>query len=160
MAFDSKAFLRTKFERRTGEVPIEALKEFFEKGERPVWKVQSLTGQELGAANAAAERSQNLSAIVEAVQGRYKDKVKAFKGMLGLTDDMPVDVAKRIEMILVGSVEPDLQNEGGLDLALKILEAFPIEFYLITNEITKLTGQGHIVGKPRPSGKKKTSNTV
>jgi hypothetical protein len=160
MAFDSKAFLRTKFERRTGEVPVESLKEFFDEGERPVWKVQSMTGQELGVANAAAERSQNLLAIVEAVQGRYKDKVNAFKSILGLADDMPADVAKRIEMILVGSVEPNLQNEGGLDLALKILETFPIEFYLITNEITKLTGQGHVVGKPKPSGKKRTSNTA
>jgi hypothetical protein len=56
------------------------LKEFFEEGAEPLWRVRNLTGHELGRVNEAAERNKNVSAILEAlVSANAKEKVEAVK---------------------------------------------------------------------------------
>jgi len=149
MSFDAKKFLKTKFEHRTEEVPVPDLQMFFPEGAKAVWKVRGLTGQELGRAIEAAERNKSIQAIIEGITSTSgKDKVEAVKDMLGLGRDTPQDIAKRIENLILGSVEPVCT----LDLAIRLCEVFPVEFYLLTNKILQLTGQGQMPGKPRPSG--------
>ena len=174
MPFATKKFLKTKFTPRTEDVPVPDMKEFFEdddgekqppsspfiKGESkpPVWKVRGLTGQELGRAAEASEKNKNMSAIIEALSGQAsKEKAEALKNMLGVGSAMvPADIAKRIEHLVIGSVDPVCTP----DLAVRICEVFPVEFYQITNKIMQLTGQGQMPGKQPPSGETEKSELV
>jgi len=150
MPFDPKKFTKTKFEPRTESVPVPDLKEFFDKKEKPVWKVRGLTGTELGRANESAERNKNIAAVIEGLlAASARKKTDSMRKLLGIDDSTPPDIAKRIDMLVAGSIEPVCD----LDLALKLCEAFPVEFFQITTKILELTGKGHMPGKPRPSGK-------
>ena len=148
MAFKKQDFISALYEQRFSEVPVPDLQPFFEDDDKPVWKVRGLTGQELGRANDAADRNKKISSVVEGVLSDNPKKIaKAVRQVID--PDTPQDIAKRLEHIITGSVDP----ECDLTLALKICECFPIEFFAITNEILKLTGQGQLPGKPKPSGK-------
>lgn len=154
--FDSKKFLKTKWAPRMEDVPVPDLSEFFDEGVTPVWKIRGLTGQELGRANEAADRSKSILAAVEAIAGGGdKERAQAVAELLGVAKDTPQDVAKRIQLLVMGSVEPACNPE----LAVRLCEAFPVEFYQITTAIMKLTGQGQMPGKARPSGETQGSAT-
>jgi hypothetical protein len=149
MSFSTKKFLKTKFTPRQEQVPVPDLKEFFTEGEKPVWTVRGLTGQELGRANEAVEKNKNVAAILEGlVSAETKEKAQAIKDLLGVGGGVTQDIAKRLELLVTGSVDPPCTQ----DLAVRICEVFPIEFFQITNAITKLTGQGQMPGKQPPSG--------
>jgi hypothetical protein len=157
MGFDSKKFLKTKFRHREEEIRVPGLSEFFPDGD-PVWKVRGLTGQELGRANEAADRSKIAVALVEAlVKGGDDEKKKAAKDLLGVGTGAPEDVAKRMQYLMAGSVDPPCDHE----LAVRLCEAFPIEFLELTTAILRLTGQGQdFEKKSTPSGEIPTSETV
>jgi hypothetical protein len=147
--FDSKRFLKTKFAPRTEEVPVPDMRDFFTEGQDPVWKVRGLTGQELGRANEATDRNKTIAAILEGLAGdAAKEKADAVKELIGVGGTTPADVAKRLEHLVIGSVEPKCT----LDLAVRVCEVFPIEFFIITNKIMELTGKGQLPGKQPPSG--------
>lgn len=149
MPFDSKKFLKTKFTARTEEVPVPDLAAFFPDGAKAVWKVRGLTGQELGRANEAAARNKNVAAILEGIaSGVAKEQTEAVKELLGVGGSTPEDVAKRLEHLAIGSVDPKCTP----DLAIRLCETFPVEFFQITNRIVQLTGQGQMPGKQPPSG--------
>ena len=155
MGFNTEEFLTAKFEPRTDDVPVgdSALQGFFDKDEKPVWKVRGLDGKEYGRAEVAAEANKNIEALVDALFGKSdKKKAEAIKKMM-IGGDTPQDIAKRIAMLKIGSVDPEVNDE----LALKVCTVAPIEFLIITNKIIKLTGAGHVPGKPPPSGKTKES---
>jgi hypothetical protein len=150
MPFDSKRFLKTQFIPREDTVPVPDMKVFFPEGEEPVWKVRGLNGVEMARANEAADRNRNISVILEGLISRSKqEKIDSVKQLIGIDEKVPNDIAKRVELFILGSVEPKADTE----LALKVCTAFPIEFFEITNRITILTGRGHVPGKPKPSGK-------
>lgn len=152
MAFKIQDFKSAPFEYRVDEVQVPELKPFFENGDDLVWKVRGLTGQELGKANEAADRNRKISSVVEGVLSRSAKKMaQAVKHVVD--PDTPQDIAKRLEHMITGSVEP----ECDLELARKICERYPIEFYSITNKILELTGQGQLPGKPKPSTKTQKS---
>lgn len=168
MQFDTKKFKSAKFIPREEDVPVPDMAEFFSEASGtespglavsaspPVWRVRGLTGVELGRARAAAERNRNIANVMEALAGGVdKEKVKALREMIGLADKVPDDVATRLELLVIGSVAP----VADMDLALQVCKAFPIEFYQLTNEINRLTGMGHTVGKSKPSGETRTSKT-
>lgn len=149
MTFDAKKFLKTKFVPRIDEVPVPDLKDFFPEGASAVWKVRGLTGQEIGRASEAAERNKSIQAIIEGITSTSdREKVDAVKNLIGMGKDTPVDVAKRIEHLMIASVDPVCT----LDLAVRMCEVYPVEFYQITNKISLLTGLGQVPGKPQPSG--------
>jgi len=147
--FDLKKFRNAKFEARFEDVPVPDLKEFFGEGaEAPAWRVRGLTGHELGKVNEAAERNRNVSAILEALlSNSADDKAEAVKKLVGLDDAVPHDIARRLEMLSLGSVDPEMD----LELAVKLCTHFPIEFFALTNAITKLTGQGAEIKKKQNS---------
>ena len=153
MSFDSKKFMKTKFTPRTGDVPVPDMKEFFPEGAEATWKVRGLTGQELGRANDAADRNKNIGAILEGLAGAAaKEKAESLKQLLGI-GVVPQDIAKRLEHMVVASVDPVCT----LDLAVRVCEVFPIEFFQITNKIIELTRPGQLPGKQQPSGETEKS---
>lgn len=154
MAFDVNKFLQTSFKHRTEAVSVPDMKEFFEEGSKPEWIVRSLTGQEIGRCAEAATKRESVNMLISGLMSTMtKEAVEAAKDLIGIGTDTPQDIAKRIEHLVIGSVDPACP----LDLAVKICETFPIEFYQITNKIMELSGKGQVPGKSTPSGRTQKS---
>ena len=145
MSFDLKGFRNSQFGDRTESVPVPDLKEWFDEDDEPAIVVRGLTAEELARTNEAAERNKNINSVVEALSGRRQDKVEAMREMLGVTDSVPNDLAKRLEQFAYGTVDPDMDHE----LAIKFAENYPVEFYQLTNKIMELTGQGRQIVKKK-----------
>lgn len=153
MRFDQKAFSKQAFTPRTEAVEVKALAQWFTDlpdGESPTWTVRGLTADELGRADEAAERQRNLADALEAFAGAVgPEKVVATQELLGVKrGGIPAETAKRQEMLVLGSVDPEIT----LDVARKLGKTFPVEFRLLTNKIVILSGQGSVPGKSPPSG--------
>jgi hypothetical protein len=149
MPFDVKKFQKTEYVPRTRAVPLPDLQDFFGKAEEPVWIVRNLTGHELGMVNEASAKNRDIAAVLDGIVSVIaKDKVDAIKASLGLNDSVPNDIARRLEMLTLASVDPAIDH----DVAVKLCENFPAEFFALTNAITELTGQGaDVKKKPEPS---------
>ncbi len=143
MTFNLDKFERAKFAPRTERVPVEALASFFADGAPAEWEVRGLSASELNNAMEAGKRQHSIETVVKAM-ANGGDQVEAVRKALGLTKDTPGEVAKRLEMLVSGSVNPTIK----LTAAVKLAECFPIEFLQLTNKITELTGKGAELVKP------------
>lgn len=143
MGFDAERFERTKLEPRRKVVEVDVLASFFAEGEKPEWTVRGLSAAELHQANEASRRQSSFENIVKAMTSSA-DQVATIRKALGLSKDTPGEIAKRLEMLVMGSVAPVIT----LPIAVKLAESFPVEFMVLTNDITVLTGQGAEMGKP------------
>lgn len=146
MSFDTKAFMHTTFAPRTARVDVPGLADWFADAS-PVWVVRGQTANEVALANAASEKHKAVDSIVKAIADSA-DKVNAIRQAIGVSTDTPADIVKRLEQLVQCSVEPVIT----LDVAVKLAEVRPVEFYILTNEIVKLTGLGMDVKKPKASG--------
>jgi hypothetical protein len=157
MAFNQNKFRSAKYVPRIAELKIEPLREFFDEGEEPIFKVRGLSASELAKSNEASDNSEKLKAVIEALTTNNKEKQKtAFRDIFGLGDDTPGEIMKRVRMLLYAAVEPEL-DEG---VVVMLAERHPIEFYQLTNKITELTGQGGMIeGKSPPSGANQESES-
>lgn len=144
MAFNADKFERAEFLPRTVRVPVPSLAPFFEEGELPEWVVRGLEATELHRALEAGKRQNSVEAIVKAITASG-DQAGAVRKVLGLTKDTPGEIAKRLEMLVIGSVTPEIT----LPVAVKFARTFPIEFLELTNQITDLTGKGAELVKPK-----------
>lgn len=152
MAFDKNAFMRDKFKPRTGDVPVPELSSYFPDQKDAVWKVRGVSGVEMAECFEAAEKNKKIGAVIDGIaSGQSKKTTDAIKEMVGASNNTPQDIAKRIAFLVIGSVSPKVDQE----LAKKLCQTFPIEFYQITTKIIALTGMGHEPGKPKCSGKAK-----
>ena len=155
MPFDLDRYLSTDFRPRMDDVPVPTLKDFF--GDAPaVWKVRGLTANESARAREAQEKRSKLSALADAMlAGSHRERVDAIKESLGLGDDVHADVARRMEILVAGSVDPPCS----LDLAVRVAQNHAEVFYSLTNQIIVLTGQGaeDASKKPVPSGEAQKS---
>jgi len=147
MAFNSTKFMKQEFQPRTEAVEVPALSAWFDKSDdgEPVscaWKVRGLTASELAKIFEASNKAKNFDSIVQAIASS-KAKIDELKEVLGIGNDVPADVMKRLEQLTLGSVEPEIDTS----VAVKLAEKFPIEFYMLTNKITVLTGLGMDVKK-------------
>lgn len=152
MPFQADKFDRAKFEARRKKVAVEALAEFFDDGEAPEWEVRGLTSNELHKALEAGKRQSSVESIVKAI-ATTADQATAVRRAIGLTTDTPGEMAKRLEMLVLGSVAPVVE----LPTAVKLAEAFPIEFLTLTNEISELTGKGFDLVKPEAASQPTTA---
>lgn len=143
MPFDTDRFEHAKFTPRTRVLLVETLAPFFDAGEKPEWTVRGLTANELHRALEAGKRQSSVEAIVAALATKA-NQAEAIRKAIGLTADTPGEMAKRLEMLVLGTVAPTIQ----LNHAVKLAEALPIEFLTLTNAITELTGQGADLVKP------------
>jgi hypothetical protein len=144
MGFDAEKFLNTKMQPRTADVPVPGLVSWFGEGEKPVWKVRGISGQELGQAKQAVESRKDIAALVAGiVGGQSAEKAAAAKKIMNIDDTVPSNVALNIHLVKLGSVEPAADE----DLAVKLCTCCPVEFQQIAKKILELTGQGHEPGK-------------
>ena len=143
MPFSADKFDRAEFVARVARVPVPALAPFFDDGEEPVFEVRGLSANELHRAIDAAKRQHSIESVVKALAASG-DQAQAVRKALGLTADTPGEIAKRLEMLVSGSVVPKLD----LPAAVRLAEHYPIEFLALTNEITELTGKGFDLVKP------------
>lgn len=142
MAFAADKFERAAFEPRRQTVDVEALAQFFD-GDPPVWEVRGLSATELHRALEAGKRQHSIESVVKAIAASG-DQAAAVRKALGLSADTPGEIAKRLEMLVMGSLAPVIE----LPVAVKLAEAFPIEFLTLTNVISELTGKGFDLVKP------------
>jgi hypothetical protein len=110
--------------------------------------VRGLTGEELARVNEAQARNRNKNAVIDALNSDKSEKMTdAIKELIGTGNSVPDDLARRIEMLAIASVAPECSHQ----VAVKLAESFPVEFYDLTNKITQLTGLGSEPGKPKRS---------
>lgn len=150
MGFDLNKFGQADLMMRTSVLDVPTLAVFFGSDESPKWQVTGLSGEQVALVNEAADRNKNMSALMTAlIGGAAQEKAESIKSLMGVNaKDVPEDTAKRIEVLMLGSLDPVCDRET----AIKLNEFFPMEFTRITNEIYRLTGEGgEVVGKPEAS---------
>lgn len=151
MPFNTSKFNEVSFTQRTADVSVPALGAYFDEGEPTVFTVRGLTFAELCLADNAADRSNIARKVVSALSGgTTQEQAEAIQSAMGFGGDTPPQMAKRIEMLVCGSVSPAVDRQ----LAVRLSEAFPVEFKMITDKIVELTGQGQQPGKQSGSGVK------
>ncbi len=146
MNFDIKKFEAANFKDRVESVPVPRLTQFFsDKGKKkatPAWKVRGLTGEESAIAKQAVSENKNIDAILQAIGSKgKKDLVEGIKELAGLSsDNVPDELVQRYSWLENGSVDPVCSHE----MAMKLAQNFPEDFYLLTNKIMQLTGMGRL----------------
>ena len=149
MTFDIEKFSNADLKQRQTKVKVPELKDFFSEGEDPIWTVKGLTGEDHARVNEAVKQNKDLGALVQGLlTGTTEEKVEAIRESLGMTDETPDDIARRIAMLKYGSVEPECSQE----MAVKIARSFVIVLFSLTNEIMRLTGLGSTLGESSASG--------
>jgi hypothetical protein len=149
MPFNASRFAATKLVPRTAKVAVPGLLDFFDPEDAQEWTVRGVTGQELGQAKAATAARKDLAALVDKLLGGQPgERAEAVRSLFGLNEEVPPDIALRIHLLRIGSVDPVVDE----DLAVKLCTCFPIEFSLITQKILELTGAGYEPGKAGASG--------
>lgn len=149
MNFNVDKFQQTSFTQRKEAVTVAELKPFCDGEGEPLWTVRGLNGEELALVDEAEEKAKNLLAMTEAAVGPdEKKKVEALRELLGVSKDMPVSLIRRLEILILGSVEPKVDRQ----LAVKLAECYPMEFRLLFLTILKLSGKGKVPGKLPGSG--------
>ena len=146
MPFAKEKFKRAQYEPRTEKVAIPELAEFFGPDEAPEFVVRGLNASELHIALEASTRTKPVDAMIKAI-ATQGDQVEAIRRVLGTSTETPGEIAKRLSMLVSGSVSPEIDEA----VAAKLAENFPAEFYDLTNRITNLTGLGATRVKPQPS---------
>jgi len=156
MGFNTKKYSETRWQRRTEEYPIsnKELISLFEKDDKHVWTLQSLTGTELGLAEEASANRKLTTELMEALlEGRKKELIEHIKKLSGNVDEHPTVVVKKLYQFWYGMQDP----EGSLDFAIDLCRQHPTEFFDATIKIMLLSGQGMTPGKSQPSGVTKES---
>jgi hypothetical protein len=146
MAINLDAFQAAEFVARTETVQVPQLADFCTEGSPPQIIVRGLTASELQRAMDAGTRQNGIDTVIKAIASQ-KEQVAQIRQALGISADVPGEIAKRIEMLVLGCVSPKLTHAN----AVKIGEVCPVEFYEITSKITMLTGKGGSRVKPPPS---------
>lgn len=149
MGFNLEKFDQAQFNERTIEVKVPELSEFFDKDEKQIWVVRGLTGHELAKVNEAIRANKDIDSILSGIMSEtHSEKISAIKESLGLTDNTPGDLVRRIAALRAASVEPIISQE----VSVKMADSFPTVFYLLTNKIFELTGEGKSLGESKASG--------
>ena len=153
MAFNIDKFDQAQFTDRIVDVKVPELKSFFDDGEDTVWKVRGLTGHELAKVNEAVKMNKDVASILSGITSELNsDKIDAIKETLGLSTNSPDDLVRRIATLRSGSVSPVISQE----ICVKLADSFPTTFYLLTNKIFELTGEGKQLGESKASGETAT----
>jgi hypothetical protein len=141
MPFDAKKFMAAQFEPRMSEISVPGLVDFFGQ-----------TADEVARTIEAGDKHRNIDAVIAAI-GENSDKIQELRDVIGISKERHTDIIKRLEQLTMCSVEPAIT----LDIAVKLAETRPIELYILTNEILRLTGLGQDLKKSPTSGKIKKS---
>jgi hypothetical protein len=93
--------------------------------------------------------------MITSLAGSTSDKIDAVKELFGVGDGVTEEYAKRIEILLVGSVRPKIDRQE----AVRLLRDFPTVAGKLTDTILELTGLGSVPGKLKGSGETPASET-
>ena len=144
MAFNINKFDQAKFLDRITKIKVPELSSFFDENEPAEWTVKGLTGHELAKVNESVKSNKDVSSILEGIASEVNsEKIAAIKESLGLSTNSPDDLVRRISTLMFGSIAPELSQE----MCVKLADSFPTTFFLITNKIFELTGEGRQLGK-------------
>jgi hypothetical protein len=155
MAFDLKKFRKEKFSARTEEVLLPELKNYF-ADEKPVFKVRGMTGDEMYRVREAAEKRRDMQTIISKLTSGQGDQIaEALKELYG-DDTVPDEFVKRVEIVLIGCVEPSLERQD----VMKLFRNYPTQAGTLATKILFLTGEGSLPGEPKDSGKTTGSDTT
>ena len=157
MPFNSDAFEATNFEPRTKVLNVPQLKTWFDKGEKPVWKIRALTGAELGNAEEASKQGNTLKALIEGITAADSQKVKQeAQKLLGHTEDKNETTAKKMYHVHYATVWDGPEKYIPFTTVRKLCDEYSLLFNYIAHEILLLSGEGNIPEKKStPSGKTK-----
>lgn len=144
--FNANAFNNAQWSPRTEAIAVPDLIDFFD-GAEPMIKVRGLTANELARCNEAATKRSNINLVISQL-ALSQEHLSDIKKLLGNSDDVPGEIAKRLEMLTLAAIDPKFT----LDTVIKLADCFPLLFYELTNKILNLTGQGKVQEKPKPSG--------
>lgn len=153
--FDLARFAQAEFRPRTQRVPVPGLQAFFAPGSPAEWEVASLNATQLHNAIEAKQRQAVVASVVDAIASSG-DRAQEVRKALGLAGEVPGEVVKRLEMLVAGSVAPKVD----MPTAVKLANAFPVEFLQLTNTILEITGQGHDLVKPAAASPKTPASTT
>jgi hypothetical protein len=157
MAFNRDRFRSTEFKPRQKSIPVPQLREFFGNKAKPRWIIRSMTGEEFYGVKVAAKKSRDIKTVIESLfSSNPKVKIDAALEAIGITDELPEDYIQRLEMLVIGTVDPEIEKEDAVRLA----KRFPILFDQITGEIMMLTGAGQELGESSASGTTRKSKTA
>lgn len=149
--FDQERFCNTEFHPREEDFPAPQLSEFFGPDQESAFRVRGLTARELASCEDAARRERAITVTLESLSSDSATSraIKEAKDALGVGNKQHPDVSKRIEVFLLGCIQPAGLNRRTV---VAIADRFPLLFFEITNKIQVLTGLGFDSKKPTPSG--------
>lgn len=155
MGFNAERFNTTNFRDRVEHVKVPRLAAFFDlkDEETPAWEVKGLTGEQSAIAKQAVQENQNIEAILNAVGSKVgkniEDGIKELAGIHSTADEkVPDELIQRFAWLKLGSVNPECDHQ----MAVRLAKNFPEDFYLLTNKIMQLTGQGRLGELPGSGG--------
>lgn len=151
MPIDSTAFLETSFVPREAEIPVPGLQPWSDDGGVPVWKVRGLTGQQWWKCKESVDNRKDIVSVISNFIGGDSNEVTAALKERFCSESAS-DLAFRIEILILASIDPVCNRE----MAAKVCKYCLAEFKMVTEEIIKLSWQGHLPGKPKPSGEDRT----
>ena len=154
MGFDVDKFEQTELVPRQKAISVPALSAFFDEEEKPEWVVCGLTASQIHKAT-SAEASRSVQAKILKAAAEFSGDPESILKELQDKEETPGEIAKRMEMLVAGSVAPKIE----LRVAVKLAKTFPIEFMHLTNEITGLTGMGFDMVKPEAASQETTSSS-
>ncbi|VVT02747.1 conserved hypothetical protein [Marinobacter salarius] len=165
--FDLANFRKAKFQERVEDVPLSGLTAAGFGGyegdgdeAKPVpvvFRVRGLTAEELAKASQEADKSKLLVKTLEKLAGSEAEKIQGMMEALGISEDSPPDLAKKLAHVEMAVIAPKLKRQD----VVRIAEAYPTDFLELSNQIYDLTGQGKVaLVKRKPSGKNQTSKRV
>ncbi len=142
--FDLQKFQDAKFKENVEEIEVKALAPFFPEGEKPIIKVHALTGVTLAKVKEAIQLNRDIGALIEGlVSNNTTEKVDAIKETMGISENSPDDLVRRIAILQYGCIEPEMSQE----VCVKLADVYPEQFYFLTNKILILTGEGKSLGE-------------
>ena len=144
MGFDVAKFERAELVPRTKEVAVPTMGEFFGEDDERLWTVRGLDSNELHTCLSADDTKKALQKIVATLE-QVSNQATGPAHALALDKSTPGEIAKRLEMLVLGSVEPEIS----MPIAVKVAKTFPVDFLALTNEISTLTGMGYEYSKPK-----------
>jgi len=157
MTFNIEKFSGSEFNYPVIDIKVPTLEQFFEEDELAIWQVKGLTGHELAKVNEAIKLNKDVASIISGISSEVNsEKIDAIKEVLGINDTSPDDLVRRLSALVLASVSPEITQE----IAVKLADSFPTVFYLLTNKIFELTGDGKSLGESKASGEIVTSEAV
>lgn len=152
MPFNARAFERAEYALREDTVELPALAPFFDEGEKPVFKIRQLQGEELARISTSIDQSHaSLEHLVTLMHGNtLEEKADAVARLLGCSlKDVPVLMQKQIAFLVTGVVEPKLDRLQ----VVRLFAHYPYQALMLFRKIDALTGEGAAATlKPASSG--------